>query len=513
MKTKIFVSGMVALWLANAVCFAEGQLDRSDVLNILQTLTAEPHKTWIPVGTIVATHEESKAAATKDPNEIEANITAAVREFQSGSEQTMLSDDDRKMQLDAIPFNVRYKLANEYTMTSNVVVRFDGERFYWKTDIQSRTDSVKPDLDLAGNFMTDQFDLNGNRGRIFAWDGETYSTYALPVNNAIVKEAAKVNVPRVVNGPLTAGFIPWGFGNYSYEKLSSAASSAAETSIGCQKQIQLTLTHPNGSLMAFTIDPDKNYAVLSHSVTKTDGSIAVNTYGNFLHIGGRWIPTTIMLEQYKNFVAPQNLAASDLWNFTSVTTDALAEDSFKITYETDTLVEYYNTITAKPVMYRYSKNGVDTDSLLIDKLEVDAAGSRQNCAMAAMKYVAAKLGKTITNQQLASLPQNADGKTSLYALRQYAQGLGLFCRAVKADLQTLKGLTGCQAILHIPGKDHYVVLGTIDDTYVRIIDLSSRKFFERFRTYEFGWEWSEGTTLLISDQPINVIGTAVDLDD
>jgi hypothetical protein len=109
------------------------------------------------------------------------------------------------MKLDATPFNVRHELSNEYTMNSTEQVKFDGKRFYWEINVDSRSDSVKPGRDLAGNHMTQQFDLETNKRRIFAWDGEKYTTYFLPGNNAIVKEGD--NGPHSVNGPLTAGII------------------------------------------------------------------------------------------------------------------------------------------------------------------------------------------------------------------------------------------------------------------------------------------------------------------
>jgi hypothetical protein len=483
MKRNMFILSLVILWFANSLCLADRQLDRPAILYILKTLTAQPHKTWIPAGTIVATHDEYRAPAVND-------MTGEIN------------------------------LSNEYRMTTNVTLRFDGERFYWQIELISRTDIARPDSNYANNAPAEEFDLNANTNRVFAWDGQKYTTYYRPGNTAIVKDADKLNVPCVVNGPLTAGFIPWGYGNYTYEKLSAAAASAVETAIGCQKQIQLALNHSDGSQMTFLMDPDSDFAVLSHSVRKKDGSITVNTYGNFLQVGDRWIPMTIMLEHYKYSVSPQNLAASDLWNFTAINNNMPDQESFKVDYETDALVEYYTSLDAKPLIYRYFKaapasNGVDTDLLLIDKLAIDAAdsGRVQNCAAAAMKYVALKLGRNIANDQFARLQQAQDGSTSLYALKQFSQSLGLYCRAVKTDLQTLKGLADCQAILHIPERNHYVVLGNIDDAYVRTIDLTSQKFFDRFRIYEFGWEWSQQTALLVSAQPISVQGMAIDIDD
>jgi hypothetical protein len=475
MNTKIFATALIILMLTSTGSLADRLLDRLETLSILRTITDAPHKTWISAGTIAATHEEYRASV-KDSNLISPKI-----------------------------------LTNEYRMTTDVTVRFSGEKFYWQIDVLSRSD-LPADANLSGRTAARQFDLNANTNRIFAWDGQKYTTYFRPINNAIVKDEAKLKTRPVVNGPLTAGFIPWGYGHYTYEELTKASITAFEGS----NQIQLTLTRSNGEQMIFVIDPDKRYAVLSHVIKKTNGSITVNTYDNFLQVGDRWIPMSIMIEQYNNAITVQSLVASDLWNFTSIDSNMPAEDSFKVDFETDTLVEYHTSLTAKTLLYRNMKTsaGVDTDMLLIDKLSSDASGPAvQNCATAAMKYVASKLGKTVTDQRLAPLVQGSDSQTSLYALKQYAQSLGLYCRAVKTDLQALKDLSNCQVIMHIPDKNHYIVLGTVDDAHVHIIDLTSRKFFERFKAEEFEWEWSLGTALIISDQPISSQKTWIDIDD
>jgi hypothetical protein len=94
-------------------------------------------------------------------------------------------------------------------------------------------------------------------------------------------------------------------------------------------------------------------------------------------------------------------------------------------------------------------------------------------------------------------------------MKQFAQGLGLFCRAIKTDIETLKSLNGCKAILYIPGKRHFVVLETIDDKYVWTVDLASSKFYYHTDISLFGMDWTEGTALLVSNQPI--IGEFVEI--
>jgi hypothetical protein len=87
----------------------------------------------------------------------------------------------------------------------------------------------------------------------------------------------------------------------------------------------------------------------------------------------------------------------------------------------------------------------------------------------------------------------------------------LYCRAVRTDIQTLKELYGCQAILHIPGKNHFVVLGEIDHEYVRSIDLASNSFFYRTDINFFDMDWAKGTALLVSDKPIQIQGNFTEI--
>ena len=93
-------------------------------------------------------------------------------------------------------------------------------------------------------------------------------------------------------------------------------------------------------------------------------------------------------------------------------------------------------------------------------------------------------------------------RTTLADLRKYTQGLGLYCRVVKADLATLKNLQGVKAILHIPGRNHFVALDRVDDQHLWLVDLSSNKCYYRESVHFFPTQWSEGTAMLVSDRPI-----------
>ena len=507
MKTKNILLAVVFLLSVSCVAFADRELDRAEILQILQELTSQPKKTWIPAGTIEATHDEYRAPKTTDINEINNQISEKIQEYQSNPDKRELTENLQKMKLDTIPFNIRYELSNEYIMSSAVIVRFDGDKFYWEINVDSRTDSVKLSKDLAGNFMAEQFNLDWNARRIFAWDGENYTTYFLPVNHAMVDSTG--GTPHVINGPLTAGIVPWGYGYYEYDNLAAIDSSAIEKDIDGQTQIHLTLNNSDGSEMVFVMDPEKDYAVVSCSINGAGNSIVSKQYSNYQLISGSWVPATILLEQYE--AGSNRLLARDLWDITSINGDTPAVESFNVEYNPDALIEYISYVTDEPVMYRYSEI-VDTDLLLAERLAFAAneGVQPQNCATVALKYAVGQLGKDVTGSQLAELVSEPDGTTSLYALKEFAEGLGLYCRAVTTDIQTLKSLDGCGAILHIPGKSHFVVLGGIDNEYARIIDLAGNKFYYRTDISFFDMDWTEGTALLVSNQPIQGEFTEID---
>jgi len=512
MKTKEMLTVTVAAILLLAVttnALGDRQLDRAEVLQIFQQLTSQPEKTWIPAGIIEATHEEYRAPKTTGVSNIDSIITQEIAEYQNNPVKREMTENLQKAKLDAIPFNVRYEMLNEYTMTSAVTVRFDGDRFYWEINVNSRTDSVKPDENLAGNFMTDQFNLDWNARRVFAWDGKKYTNYFLPGNSAIIDAAG--NTPHVVNGPLTAGIVPWGYGHYSYDSLAAQESTAVEKNIDGQTQTHLTV-NLNGSQMLFVLDPAKNYAVLSCSI-QTDNAVISKEYHDYQLVSGNWVPRIILLERFET--NSNRLLARDLWEIITIDGNLPPADSFDVEYETDALIEYASDVTDKLAMYRHSESA-DTDALLDERLKFAAneAVVPQNCATAALKYTTGRLGKEVSDQQLAELVTDPDTGTSLYAMKQFAEGLGLQCRAVTTDIDTLRNVVGpCQVILHIPGKKHFVVLESIDNGYVRIIDFTENKFYYRTDIAFFGMDWTEGTALLISDAPIEIEGEFIEISD
>ncbi|MHC4203297.1 MAG: cysteine peptidase family C39 domain-containing protein [Planctomycetota bacterium] len=509
MKTNYVLLITLCLFSVCGVAFGDRQLERAEILQILQDLTSQPRKTWISAGTIQATHEEYRAPRITNSTEINSQISQAIREYQNNPNKRELTEELQKMRLDAIPFNVRYRLSNEYTMNSSVVVTYDGERFSWEISARSRTDSVKPGAELEGNDMTEHFDLARNSSRKFTWDGDKYTLYSLSGNKVIVDTTD--SIPHIVNGPLTAGCIPWGYDLYTYKDLTAATLSAVEKYINGQTQIHLTLSNSDGSEMLLVLDAGRSYAVISHTIDGPDKIIS-SQYDNYRLVSGIQVPMTILIEEYDAFT--NRLLATDYWNITSISGNTPSVGEFSVDYEPDALIEYHSNVTEKPAIYRQSYT-VDTEQLLTDRLDYAASETvqAQNCATAALKYAAAQLGRNLSYEQLAQLVNMTDGATSLKAIGDFARRCRLYCRAIRTDVQTLKGLSDCQIILHFPGKNHFVVLEGIDNQYAWSIDLSKDKFYYRTDLNFLDMDWSEGIALLISDRPIRLPNNSTEITD
>jgi hypothetical protein len=512
MQTKVFVLLIFASFCETVS--VDRPLERTETLKIFETLTRLPRKTWIPSGTICARHEEYRAPEITDTNEIGGRTNRELQSYLENPNKLELTKKLQQMKLEAIPFNVRYKLSNEYTMVSNVVVKFDGSSFYWEIDVDSRTDSVKPTVELAGNFFTEEFDLDWNQRRVFAWDGEKYITYFRPGNHAIV-----TNIPSGINGPLTAGVIPWGYGEYSYQNLSNAQSSATEVESNGQSEIHLTVINGDKE-ETFILDPVKDYAVKLYSAIVANASMTVRNYSNYQSVvGGNWCPGNIVIEQYDITANPAKLMARDIWDFILVSNETLKPDSFDVDYEYDALIEDYS-FGGKPLQYRYSPpagpsvRDINVDKLLQYRLEIASASESlgQNCATMSVKYVCGKLGFSLSWEDLSQLIHAEEKSTTIFEMEQFVRNLGLNSSAVKTNLETLKALGKCQAILHLPRDNHYVMFANIDDKYVRLIDLDSNYFYYRNSIEHFDTIW-DNAALVIADEPIVLKGNVARIDD
>ncbi|MBN2315080.1 MAG: hypothetical protein JXM79_14215 [Sedimentisphaerales bacterium] len=496
MKAKHLAITTISLLLLGSTALADRQLEKAEILAIFEELTSRPTNAWISEGTIRATHEEYRAPETTSSSEINSQIQKAIQEHQNNPNERVLTEELQKMLLDAIPFNVRYELSNEYTMNSTVLVEYDGSRFNWEIDVKSRTDSVRPDASLANNYMTKEFNMDWNRSRAFTWDGSKYTLYSRSANYALVD--TKGRLPHVVSGPLTAGVIPWGYNDFTYSRLSSISSSGEEKDVVGGTQIHLTLKMSDSTVL-LVMNPKMDYALISTLEERSETTTSTE-YANHRLISGRWVPMAISIEEYDRWT--NKLLGYDVWSFSSVSTSTPVLSAFSVAFEPDALIEYHSPLSNRALTYRYTPM-LDMDALLSERLNVIASrGTRtQNCATVALRYAALQLGRDMTDQQLARLVDNTGG-TSLKAMKDMAINMGLHARAVRTDVEGLKNLNGCQAILHFPGKNHFVVLGDIDNSHVWCVDLASDRFCYQANIHFLGMDWTEGTVLLVSDGAI-----------
>jgi hypothetical protein len=133
MKARFLLPVVVLLLCLTTLASGQRTLQSDEILQIFTKLTSEPRTAWIPAGTIGATHREQREPKITDSTVLADEIDKRVKEYKDKPNKIELTDELQKMKLAAIPFNVRYKLANRHTMDSTVVVKYDGERFYWET--------------------------------------------------------------------------------------------------------------------------------------------------------------------------------------------------------------------------------------------------------------------------------------------------------------------------------------------------------------------------------------------
>jgi len=109
-KIRYSILAVIIASIACSSALADRELERTEILQIFQTVTAQPRDTWLPAGTIEATHQE-------------------------------------------------FNSSDGCTTNSTVVVKYDGDRFYWEINIDSQMGEEKAN----GNVSRYEFDLNWNR--------------------------------------------------------------------------------------------------------------------------------------------------------------------------------------------------------------------------------------------------------------------------------------------------------------------------------------------------------------
>jgi hypothetical protein len=74
MNIRIFSKIIAIVLLGSGIAVADRPIERAELLQIFQQLTAQPRETWIAAGTIEASHQEYAASTVTDENEINRQI-------------------------------------------------------------------------------------------------------------------------------------------------------------------------------------------------------------------------------------------------------------------------------------------------------------------------------------------------------------------------------------------------------------------------------------------------------
>ncbi len=497
---RYLLTGLLMITTLFDWAHGERTLSSKEVESIFHTVTAVPRDTWIPSGVIQARHTQYRAPLSRTEEEIEEAIQLEVDNYLSNPNKPEATLTLQTQRLRAIPQAVRHKLTNEYAMVTDELVKYDGRRFYWSIDVVTREDSIKS---RPNPYNTSQFDLEKNMENIFIWDGDRYTRYFKSANYAMINDDPST-VPIQVHGPLKAGLIPWGYGIYTLNELLRSDVSAVELQNDRGREIHLDIGFPNGIKLNLVLDPQKDYAVQAYTLWLLNDHVIIQTNDRFRKVDGAWIPTLISIEEYEN--APQQfLLRSEAWEYTSIQSGPLDVSEFSPPFESDALIERRLAQTDRSQKYLYTnpeKNNIDSQTLCNARLNVLTSDLQKNCATVAFSYVAGQYNREVSSLDLSSLIDPATSATSLYDLKTYLESLGLYCEAIRTSVEGLSRFSRYQCILHLPGEKHYVVLGNIDNRYIRLIDLSKDNFFYRVEKRRFHNDWSEGVALIVADEPI-----------
>lgn len=445
MSHKSFITTL--LICSCSVVVADRALNRTEILSLFNELTDNPVRTWIPSGTIRASHQ----------------------------------------QFDSI---------NGFVSDSTVQLNYDGDHFYWEVNIES----YEKISSIYGKSHTNDIDLKMNKRRVYVWDGQRYTMYFATGKHAIVNENTS-DIPVAVNGPLTAGLVPWGYGILEYNQLLSVEVSAIEKEVDGRKQIHLMLNSTSIPQMTFVLDPEKDYAVLKHTSMQIGSTSVVTLLEDYEKVSDIWIPRSITIERYDNSTQTAKLLTYNHWNLTHVNV-SFTQSIPSVTYESNTLIEYRTSNLNKSLLYRYRPD-FDTECLL--QYKIDFANNEDgNCATAAIQYIAGQFSKKIPDDKLLDLVAGPNNETSLYQLRQLTRDLGLSCTAIETNIDMLRNLHGQKAILYLASAKHFVILEHIDNIQVWLIDLKDRNFYYPMDIKRFLENWSGGIALLVSDNTLSM---------
>ncbi len=437
-------------------------------------------------------------------------VSAAGRVWTSAETETLLrtlTDSPRQYWIEAGHIRVKhlqYRQADDWLAQSEESIIFDGQRFRWEIILEGDEQSV-PQPMRPGQKPLRVPDKAANRHRVFVWDGQRYIRYYPTMDYAVVSEQPDASMVSL-RGPLTAEIIPWGYGDYALSALQSRQPTVREEDRDGKTVLRLSfvyqkITPPLECVML--LDPSKDYAVLSVTLDSPAARIST-TYSDYIQVGGRWVPRAIRTERHAKTGAEPELISYEDWVFTEIQAAVPSKEALTAPFKDGTLVEVHPGPGKESLLY-YTRRQAPVAELLSEKLSQSRSGSGQpDCASAAVQMLKRRFAASVlpgTAPRAASAAASEQPMTSLHEVKQRLEQAGLYCLAVQTDLETLRGLSDCGIIVHLPNQQHYLIVDRIDSQFVWTIDLSSRKFYWKWQFDDFIRDWKDGTALLVADSP------------
>ncbi len=346
-------------------------------------------------------------------------------------------------------------------------------------------------------------DFKLNQNRTFLWNGQQAVQYYKSADYAIVTTGADAAVEAPC-GPMTAGIIPWGHGDFTFLVLKSQSPKVYQQYSDNQLRYILKYTNPTTSPdinITFVLDPSKANAVLSYTI-ENEMACLRQTYQDYLQVDGQWIPAKVLIERFDKRSGSARLLSYEDWQFDVIDASSPAEDIFAIEYQNGTTVELHPGGDIETFLYDASDR-VDIAAILADKINLLSTDQNTvNCATAAIDHIAKRFSKQLQKETLAGVITEDTRKTTLYDMKRTFEEAGLNCMAITTDLETLDKIDNCATILHLALTNHYVILDHVEPDGAWIIDLTNRQFFIKRNIDDLLTEWHSGTALLISDEPI-----------
>lgn len=449
MNRRFYYLLFVVLLVTGAV--ADRLMDPNETESLLTQLTETPRQYWLSQGMIQAQHLEYYGYENK------------IRQ----ASETIYHDGSR-VRMDVI-------LADEQSTEATLA--------------GSAAHQINQDFKL-------------NKSRIFIWDGQKHVQYYKSADYAIVSMNQQTT-PDLC-GPLTAGIVPWGHGDFSYLVLMSHSPKVHEQYSNGQQHYVLTYTNtatmPEMNV-TFVLDPSKANAVLSYSI-ENDLALLRQTYEDYLLVDGQWVPSKVLIERFDKRSGTPKLLSYEDWQFDVIDAVTPAEELFSIQYKNGTTVELHPASGIKTFLYEASDR-IDTSTVLADKIGLLSENQKSvNCATAAIEHVGKRFSKELNLRDMTGMISEDTQKTSLYDMKKTFEGAGLECMAVTTDLETLGKIDNCAIILHLGISNHYVIVDHFDPDGAWIIDLTNRQFIFKQKIDTLMQEWNSGTALLVSDAPI-----------